>query len=52
MDDKFHVRVIVRINAECEESLYALASHLEDAFFLLAFGALVGGVVLLMTMSQ
>jgi hypothetical protein len=49
VEDKSNVRLRVRINSECEETIWGLATHLEDAAFLFAFALLIGGVVLLMS---
>ena len=43
------VRIKLRIAQDCEETLWGLASHLEDAAFLLAFGVLIVGAFLLVT---
>ena len=43
------VRIKLRIASDCEETLWGLASHLEDAAFLLAFGILIVGAFLLVS---
>jgi hypothetical protein len=46
------VRLRVRIDSDCEHTIWGLAAHLEDAAFFVAFGILIGGVLLLMSYTR
>ena len=41
------MRIKLRIEPECEETLWGLASHLEDVAFLVAFSLMIIGAVFL-----
>lgn len=43
------MRIKLRIEPDCEETLWGLASHREDAAFLLAFGSMLVAVFVLMS---
>ena len=49
IEENHAVRIKLRLAQECEDTLWGLASHLEDAAFLVAFGLLIIGTFLLLS---